>query len=490
MAGVPVGAQPSPITGKRGIDIKIVAPSSVFFGRLENRDEVLKQFGTWEGLAFYERMFRQFPTLFGVCSLWADHTNAIDRAIKPGDPNDETSKQMAADMRRLYRKIRDVHILNKKMLMGRFFGFAATGKADWRKDDETGLLAPAILYDIPQKYIKFGPDWEEYVLTELNPYGYPIPPRTVFYYRWGSTFTPYGEGDLKYCYLPTWYIQNARQFGMQALEILGRPIPWVEVPDTIIGEEYDKLEKGIKAQYKYYVMTRTTSPRMTVTFPSQNVLANGQAGGSELEYIRYHYGEIYICILGTQMTQDKTGGSRALESTRMDVISDKTPPGSQALDQAWTLGWANDIGEVNWPNQPRQLWPLFDSDTSQVNQSAGDAKTMSAAQDVMIKFAANQITQAAALRLLMLAGIPESWANDMVNSTEEEADSLAPVQQQTPTPADQPPPPSNQSVSIPTESGKVLQFGKDAIVPTSRGMKKISELVTGDELVTLREAKG
>jgi hypothetical protein len=413
----------SSFSSKRFVDIKIVAPSSVWSGRLVNRDPVLLQFGSWEGLAFYDRMFRQFPTLAGVAHLWADRISAIESTIKAGDPDVGASRELAAKMKRLYRKIPDLGILNKKMAMGRFFGFAATGKADWRIDDETGFVVPHDLYDIPQWYLKFGPNGEEYRVTPHSPLGDPIAPGSIFYYRWGSRFTPYGEADLRDCYLPTWYIQQIRQFGMQALEILGRPIPWVEVPEMIVGEEYDKLEAGLKAQYKYYVITRTSASRKTVTFPTANILANGSAGKAELDYIRYLYGEVYIRILGVQFTQDRTGGSRALESSRIGLVDDKTPPGLNARDQAWTSGWSDHICNVNAPSTPSALYPYFDSDAVQPQI---DGRAMAQVIEIGVKLAANEITDTFAERALTAAGLPFDWAHDMVQSTVEARGKLTP----------------------------------------------------------------
>lgn len=422
-------------SGKRAIDIMVVSPTSTHAGRLENQDPVLKQHGGWEGILLYPRMFRQFPTLAGVCHLAADKDCAIDRSIKAGDDSEGKSRELADLSVKLYRKIRDLHILNKKMAMGRFFGFAATGLSDWRVDEETGLLAPHDLYDIPQQFVKFGPSGEPFALTAKEPYhGEPIPEESVFFYRWGSRFSPYGEGDLQDVYLTTWYIKQVRQFGMQALEILGRPIPWVEVPMSIVGDEFDQMEAGLRRQYKYFVITRTNSNQTRVTFPTINVLANGAAGRSELEYIRFLYGEIYIRILGVQMTQDTSGGSRALESARLEVIGDKTPPASQARDQAWTDGWLHRVWAMNAPSVPRALWPRFDSDTS--GGVSLNGAQITAVVTVGSMLALNQMSAVFAERTLQAAGIPAAWAADMVNATVAERTALAPppVQQQSPPP--------------------------------------------------------
>jgi hypothetical protein len=421
----------------RAVSVKVVAPSRIWQGRLENPDQVLRQFGTWEGLAFYDRIFRQFPTVAGVFHLWADHANRIDPVIKAGAPEEGKSREIADKVRSLYRRLPDTHILNKKMLLnGRGFGFAPIGKADWRKDEETGLLAPHDLYDIPPWCIKFGPEGQEYVVTEMSSLGNPIPKRTVFHLRWGTRWTPYGEADTRDIYMATWYIQTIRQMGAQAVEIFGRPIPWVEVPDRVVGDEFVQFEAGLSAQYKYYVITRTPAEKYSVTFPSQAVVASGAAGRSEMEWVRFFYGEVYIRILGVQLTQDKTGGSRALEEVRGDFIDDKTPPAVQARDQAWTLGYAHDICEVNYPSVKRELWPQFSSDTATV--PALEGAQISAILNVGTMLALKQMTPTYAEKTLVASGIPQEWAKDMVDSTVEERENLEPAEPRVPQASDAP----------------------------------------------------
>jgi hypothetical protein len=423
---VKTDANADPFSGKRTVDIKIVAPSSVTNGRLENRDPVLRQFGTWEGICLYDRMERQNGYYAGAVNLFADRVCAIDRTWKAGDESEGKSREMRDNQIKLYRRLPDLHILNKKMVKGRMFGFAATGKADWRVDEETGVYAPQDLYDIPQRYLKFGPNGQVYRVTDRYSQGELIEDqRSLFFYRWGSRFTPYGDGDAQLCYLPNWYMQTTREFGMGALEILGRPIPWAEVPLDLVGEEYDKFEAGLAKQYKYYVITRTSTNRTIISFPTSAILANGKAGGSEMEFMKWYLGEIYVCVLGVQMTQDSSGGSRALESTRLEVISDKTPPASQALDQAWTTGYAQHIWEVNEPTVPRAWYPRCESDASSASSALNGAQ-IAAVVDIGSALALNQMTATYAIKTIQAAGLPESWAREMVTSMIDERKTLDP----------------------------------------------------------------
>lgn len=431
----------TPFSDGRAVSIRIVAPGSVWDDRVANLDEVLRKH-SWEGICYYDRLKRQFGRYAGACSLWVDKVCANDLAIKPGDSNDGRSREMADIQRRLYRKLPFKHIVNKKAVEGRFFGFAITGVAGggpggaWQRDVETGVLAPFDLYPIPQRYINFKVDGTACAITPYNFQGVPIPEEAIMRFLWGSNFTPWGEADAQYVALDLWYVQQVRQMKMQGVEIYGRPVPWVEVPESIIGDEYDALEAGLQKQYKHYVITRTTANKYTVTFPSQNIIANGNAGRSEQEIERYHYGAVYEVIFGVQMTGDKTGGSRALEETRLDVIADKTPPALQALATMWQQGYSNRIWRVNAPNVPESLYPIWEP---AVTASFADAQLLGQIAKIMADFSANYITRTTAERELAMAGVPSEWIHDMTESTEKERESLdAPVR--IPQPGDNPNP--------------------------------------------------
>ena len=422
-----------PFSGKRAVDIKIVAPGSVYNGRLTNPDPIIAKHGSWEGICKYDSMERQCAPYAGIVSLFADKVCAIDRTWKAGDESVGKSRELRDLIATQYKKIPDLHILNKKMVKGRFPGFAAMGKSDWRIDEETKILVPHDVYDIPQRYIKFTPNGRPLRVTAHASQGEEIPdemPRrdrthgAMFFFRWGSRWTPYGEGDAQYCFLPVWHIQTARQIGLANLEMLGRAVPWVEVPATIGPDDLSALESGVAKLHKYYVLVKTDTMEMRVTYPNQSVVSAGAAGKSEMEYLKHFIGEIYICVLGVQMTQESSGGSRALESARLEVISDKTPPASQALDQAWTQGWSNHIWEVNEPNVPQALWPKCESDASSASATLNGAQ-ITAIVDIGAAIVRREMTATYAEKAIQGAGLPETWAKEMVKSMVEERDSLA-----------------------------------------------------------------
>jgi len=245
--------------------------------------------------------------------------------------------------------------------------------------------------------------------------GLAIPDDALMRYQWGSSFTPWGEPDSSFCYLPLFYAQTARQLGMFNMETLGRPVPWVEVPENIVDTENDKafsrLEAALQAQYKFYVLTRTTANRYNVTFPTNAILANGSAGQSELKWMEHFYGEVYIYVLGVQLTQDKTGGSRALEDSRIEVIADKTPPGVQALATMWQGGFSDHIWRVNSPTTPQSLWPKWEAE---ITMDPIDGFCNAQAMQALLQFAMKQIPAVVAERSISSVGFHPAYAAEMV----------------------------------------------------------------------------
>lgn len=395
--------------------VSMVMPYAVYNGRLTHPDPVLRQFGGQYGMAYYRLMMQENLGLSADCSQWEDRVNATDLIIRPGDPESEMSVEMARDARRIHRQLQNTNIVNLWITRCRWYGVTAIGKAGWKKDPETGLLAPFDLYNIDPWRFKFGPNFEPFLLTDRSlSQGVPISPRSVFFARWGSSFTAYGESDLRDIYLSCWYTQNVTEMMLHSIEVFGRPIPWIEVGDSLQGPEFDAFEDDIALQYKYYVITRTPNAKTSTTFPNMGALANGAVGRSELEFIRYHAGLISRKILGTQQTQDKVGGSRALEDTRMEIAGDKTPPAAEMRDKVWTEGYLNDISAVNWGNQPRRLWPIMESTVADADSlTAGQIDALARVGD---QLRMNQVSETWAIEMLIRSGFKEAKAERMVKS--------------------------------------------------------------------------
>jgi hypothetical protein len=279
---------------------------------------------------------------------------------------------------------------------------------------------------------------------------------------------------------------------MHSIEVLGRPIPWIEVGDQLQGEEFDAFEAGIAAQYKYYVITRTPNATQSTSFPNAAVLANSAAGKSELDFIRYHDGLVQRKIHGTQQTQDKTSGSRGLEEVRNSIADDKTPPAAQNRDQVWTSGALEHIGEVNWPNQPRAIWPVMDSDVD-CGKDRLTGPQVIAALAIAEKLRLRQITAMFAVELLVRQDIDRQKAEKMVDSMQTDGE-LSREVTSAPTPEPKVAQPSGgpdqqRDIShmrqIACDDGTVLAFDTRIPIGTARG-DVVWPLAQGDEITSVR----
>jgi hypothetical protein len=343
--------------------VSVVMPYQVYNGRLQHPDPIVRQFGGFRGPAIYRLMSQENLALSADMSQWEDRVNKAEQRIRPGLKDDPESEQMARDAISAFRGLQNANTINLWILRSRWYGFTAIGVAGWRKDQRSGILAPFDLYNVDPWMFKFGPNFEPYLLTQFDlTQGVPVKNDDFFFPRWGSLFTAYGESDLRDVYLECWFRQNLRELMLASIEIGARSIPFITVPDAMEEKEFDTFERKIGKVFKYYVLYKSSNVnKPEVTMPNQGVIANGAAGKSENESMRYIDGIISRKILGTQQTQDKTGGSRALEDTRMSIAQDKTPPVLQFADQQWTSGYLNRISEANWPNKDRTLWPRMES---------------------------------------------------------------------------------------------------------------------------------
>ncbi|HUF09470.1 MAG TPA: hypothetical protein VMO47_09130 [Rhodothermales bacterium] len=398
-------------------------PTTILGHWMENPDEVLKQFGQWEGIGFYFRMLRQFAFLGGPINQRIDEVVAADRLIVPGDKNSATSVQMAADARRVWAKVRGKGLILRKLLMAMFVGYHPVEKV-WDIDTETGLLAPLGLFDVPPVNVRFGPNGEEFFLAMNRPRGELIPARKVFYSRWGSMWTPYGEGELKDVYLVTWYLQQLIRFGLEAIEQLGRPIPIIYIPRGSTKEEIDEYEQAVAAQYKFYLTMPSDETRVKVEFAGANIAAGGAAGRSEMEWCRYLETHAYVRLLNTAQTQDRGGaGNGKLEEVRNDVKNLKTPSASDALDEWLNDGWMRDLSEVNWGDQPEQMWPRFESDAAEIGAGLVGVQAANAT-NTLLRYRAGHLTAEAATGIIASLGVPDSRAERWVQSITDSFDDL------------------------------------------------------------------
>ena len=408
----------------RTASVAMVAPAAIWNGRLAHPSDVIRQRAGWRRTKFYRVMLEQNLRLSSDCAQWEDRVNANDLLIRPGDPDEEISRQMARDAKSYVERLPNIHAINTWMVRPRWYGFTSFGVAGWRKDDATGLLLPFDIYNIDPWLWEFGPNFEPYLITQngfvssrFDASGRPWE-ESVFFCRWGSNYTGYGQSDLDDVYLDCWTIEKVTEILLESIQRLSQPIVWIEVGSAFEGKEekeFDEFEAGVKRQYgEHYVILKTPDAPNNVTIPNLNVLANSAVGGSELGYLRYLDGRIQSRIHGTQQTQDQTSGSRSLETERLGVAGDKTPPGLQVRDQGWNLGVLARIGAVNYPNQPRQLWPVADC-------AAADAERLTGPQIIALRaveedIRLNNTTPEWAMATLELAGFRSRRAEKMVES--------------------------------------------------------------------------
>ena len=424
----------SPLYAKRQFSLVQLQTQLVTGGYVENPDEILKQFGSYEGIQFYLRMLRQFPFLASPVSQRIDPVIATERQIVPGDPAVDVSVRMANDLRRVVEDVKNKETIERKALMGQFIGIGPIEKV-WGIHKPTGLIAPVGengdghgLFDVPVRNLKFGPHGEELIVTPRNYAGVPVPRRKLMIFRWGSLATDYGEGEFKGIYLATWYMQIIIDYGMKALELLGRPIPVVHIPRNAPDPgEVDKVEKSVAAQFDFYITLPTDEMRASVEMAGGNVAASGSAGRAEQEWCRYIENWIWTALINTSQTQDRGGsGNGKLEEQRRNLKIDKVAAASDALDSWWTDGFAYDVAEVNWANQPRELWPRFKSDITEVTQHGLSGPQVEQADLQLRRLAANQITSEQAEELITGLGVPRSRVLRMVQATIAKRGTLAP----------------------------------------------------------------
>jgi hypothetical protein len=396
------------------------------FGRIENPDPIMQQLrmGTWYSLVFIRQMLLDEAILGGIIDQWVSAVNATDITFEAGDSNSEISKQMALDATRFWNDVPDTPLILAKQLYCRAFGYYPIDKV-YGQHEATGLLGAVGLYDMPPWHVDFDIDGNEIyapfgggVLAGVR-----IPTGKLMIARWGSNYTPRGESDAVPLFPNVWRMKTVRKLGLQALEILNRPIPWVKYPEGWDEAQVDELEADMIAKYKFAVLTPSAEATdVEVDFPMNAVAASGAAGRSELEVVASEVRTIYIKWLGAPQSQNEQNGSMAKEVVRKEIADDKTPPAVQLRDKWIQKGWLDDLGYLNWPNQPRQLWPICRSDSG--DQSGIDGNTAEQVWRVLARLALQQITRVAATESLVLMGVRRAKALLMVQSTVDESGQL------------------------------------------------------------------
>ncbi len=407
-----------PTFGQRQFSMARLLPLLSSGRFIENPDEVLRQFGSYEGIKYYFRMLRQFPFLSGPINQRIDRVMAVERVIMPGDANDDDSVLMAVKARIWWASIKNKAIILRRLLLGMFVGFAAIEKV-FGYHEATDLIAPVSLFDVPQQNVKFDAEGRPVIVTPRKPSGEAIDPRKLLLFIWGTLSSPYGEAELKNVYLATWYMQSIIDAGVEALETLGRPVLTLFVPRAADTKEVDSVEQAIAENFPLFMTLPTDDSeyRTDVGGGGANAIAGGNLGRSENEWLRYFETWIWTCLINTAQTQDRGGaGNGKLEQQRELMKDDKTAYSSDALDE--TLNeLLSDLGELNWANHNRALWPMFRSDTAEVSQAGLNGIQIQTFITILLRLTALQITKEAAEEAIAALGVPRARAARVVQAT-------------------------------------------------------------------------
>jgi len=401
-------------------------PSSVLFGRLQNPEANLAKFGGPDGLVLYAKMQQQNAYLAGLVERRINNVMVIERQIVPGDPNNKTSEQMARDMRLWWDRLPQSDAFCHDLLAGFFSGIAPgelAWPADGARDPVSDLLAPVSLNAIPPEAMIYGPEGEEYFRTDFAPMGIPTEPGRIVTFRWGSTWTPYGKGEGSKCYMPFWYIQTCLEFGIQAVEEFGRPVPVGYYPSTWNQAKIDDFEASLAADFEIYISVPWDEPKSEVKLLSENIATQGGAGRAEFAFIAAMERWLETYLIGTPQSSGASGARAGVEALQ-GITDNKTPAMSDTLDETLTLGVADQISLRNWPRQPRALWPRFQSDTTQISDDRLNGVQAEMADKQIMRLIARQTPLDVALEIIAGVGIPRSKAELMVKAALRDRDSL------------------------------------------------------------------
>lgn len=463
--------------------------------RLPNPDPTLRKFSTTSpDIGLYTKIIQQFAFIGGYCAQWVDRVLSTSRAIKPAKVDDPEQQKVAdaAALRasRAWARVRNRQIVLQKLLMGRFYGFSRAEKV-WRFDLVVKEWIQD-LYDVPWEAWQFDDQGRDFLRTMLRPFGTEVDSSRFIHFQWGSADTKYGAAVLSEVYLALWYIQQIQEFGLQAIEDYSKLIAIVHIPRGLSKEDRKKALTSVAEQYRYYVTVPTDETKISIETPTISVAANGTAGRSEYEVIRFYERWIQIRMLGAPQTQDKQLGTGKVEETRAGIWEDKPLLGSSALDQCLTEWWLDQYCEMNLADLPVELRPRFESDATGIESGLTGIQAQNFLE-ICKAFVAKQITATATEEGIVALGIPRARAKTIVESIANERKDLTVVTSGPPTqpppanqnpPADQQPPGANKGkLAIHTDRG-VIYLDMDAKVKTrNRGFIEVKELEVTDEWI-------
>jgi hypothetical protein len=333
-------------------------------GILPNPDEVLR--GRAPGdVSYYRAMDQRHPWLAGIADQRVEKANK-KRVIVAGDPSDARSREMALDMKRDFEAIPNLPVVSARWLRdGRIvcgYGFLENV---WGRSSLTGNISVLRMIDRPAELGRYDDDGNLFFRTYGDPFrGIPVPRYKMSTLTGGSLNTKYGEAEYKHVDIATFWIEQVLEFGLEALQGFGRPIPTLYIPrNGLTKPEREEIKAAARAIHPRFLSVPTNDAQFKVEYPSNSMGASGNVGNAELRYIEIFIAWSYIRILRIVQTLNKTGGSRALEDTRYTITDDASRPDCGLLDAGFNEHFAKPYCDINYPDEPSELLPRFDTPT-------------------------------------------------------------------------------------------------------------------------------
>jgi hypothetical protein len=351
-------------------------PLQAVYGRIINTDPTLAKFAGGESFDFYYRIRRQISAIGGIVGQLVDGALKRRPIIVAGDQSDEESVNVANDIRRIWDDIPGKSVALRKAVDTLVTCGFAPLEMVWGRDAQTQIVAPVGeirkdgsrgpgLIDRPARNFIFDTDQNPRFLSVIDPFmGEPIEPMKFIFLRAGSLNSPYGESEFTELHSSAWLYMQIQQFGLDAVEKYGRPIPHVLIPRTMDAADVAALDTFYTEKFGTYTRALYDGTEVKVEYPSMSLASAGAAGRSEIEWMRFIHTQMYIRLLRTPQTQDKTGGSRALESTRQSITDLATLTYSDILCEGLQEGWMRPVMEINYPDLDPKLRPRIVPDYS------------------------------------------------------------------------------------------------------------------------------